>query len=138
MVAYLVFLMPIVVSVPLAAYVMADILSKPDRKLDMWPFDDYDAHPNSVIDSGVASAYSASDTLEIRVLDSDCGDTYGTVIDSDDNFISQNFSFNLCMGENKPNVSADKSLESTQSVYLHTVLIPENEQPWTKHVSSLQ
>ena len=36
-VAYLVFLVPVVISVPVAAYVMYDILQKPDRELDMWP-----------------------------------------------------------------------------------------------------
>lgn len=36
-VAYLVFLVPVAISIPAAAYVMYDILQNPDRELDMWP-----------------------------------------------------------------------------------------------------
>ena len=47
-VAYLIFLLPVIISVPIAAYVLMDILEKPDRRLDLWPIDTDDGHNLSV------------------------------------------------------------------------------------------
>lgn len=61
--AYLVFLIPIIVSVPLAAYVLSDILSQPGRELDMWPFEDL-LQSNSATDE--ASAHSEVVHVQIQ------------------------------------------------------------------------
>ncbi len=62
--AYLVFLIPIIVSVPLAAYVLLDIVSQPDRELDMWPFDDI-VQTNSITDS-LASTHSVNVNIQTQ------------------------------------------------------------------------
>ena len=35
---FVVFILPVIFSILVGSIVMADILEKPDRKLDMWPF----------------------------------------------------------------------------------------------------
>ena len=46
-VVYIVFLLPIIISVPIAAYVLADILNQPGRELDMWPIGSGSGHGSS-------------------------------------------------------------------------------------------
>jgi len=104
-VAYLVFLIPVVISVPIAAYVLADIVSQPDRKLNLWPFDGSDdGHANSAVDPGAAAAYSVNGPTQAKAetLDSDfgCGDACIAAYDSGGVPATQNALFDPCSARN--------------------------------------
>ena len=81
-----VFVLPVIFSLVFGSAVMADILQKPDRELNMWPmsssegFSTYTA-PIEII--GLSKQYSTSEPIEIQVKidDSsfDCGDLYVTI-----------------------------------------------------------
>ncbi len=105
-VAYLVFLIPIIVSVPIAAYVLYDVVSQPGRELGMMPGSAGTALSSPVIDFvGIDSSYSVNDPLDIkaRISDAgfDCGDVYITVYDSADNAVSQSAFFDQCFSKNR-------------------------------------
>ncbi len=87
-----VFVLPVIFSLIFGSAVMADILQKPDRELNMWPVSssegfskNYD--PIEII--GLAKQYSTSEPIEIQVKinDSsfDCGDLYVTIYSSGKN-----------------------------------------------------
>ncbi len=81
-----VFVLPVIFSLVFGSAVMADILQKPNRELNMWPmsysegFSTYTA-PIEII--GLSNQYSTSEPIEIQVKidDSsfDCGDLYVTI-----------------------------------------------------------
>ncbi len=81
-----VFVLPVIFSLVFGSAVMADILQKPNRELNMWPmsssegFSTYTA-PIEII--GLSKQYSTSEPIEIQVKidDSsfDCGDLYVTI-----------------------------------------------------------
>jgi len=83
---FVVFVLPIIFSLVFGSAVMADILQKPDRELDLWPISSserlssYDA-PIEII--GLSKQYSTSEPIEIQVkIDDasfDCGDLYVTI-----------------------------------------------------------
>ncbi len=111
-VAYLVFLIPIVISIPIAAYVLYDIVSQPGRELSMMPGSASTVHSSSVIDFvGIASSYSTNDPLNIKakIFDAsfDCGDVYITIYDSADNAVSQSAFFDQCFSKNQSIVPVD-------------------------------
>ncbi len=61
--AYLVFLLPVIISVPVAAYVLMDILEQPDRELDMWPI-------------GSGTGHGISDLVNMYVFNFNIYDNY--------------------------------------------------------------
>ncbi len=81
-----VFVLPIIFSLIFGSAVMADILQKPDRELNMWPmsssegFSPYNA-PIEII--GLSKQYSTSEPIEIQVKIDDssfnCGVLYVTI-----------------------------------------------------------
>ncbi len=81
-----VFVLPVIFSLIFGSAVMADILQKPDRELNMWPMSSskglstYNA-PIEII--GLSKQYSTSEPIKIQVkIDDasfDCGDLYVTI-----------------------------------------------------------
>ena len=90
---FIVFVLPAIFSIIFGSAVMADILQKPDRELDMWPMSNeiqiashgkQSVSSDSIIEIiGLAKQYSTSEPVEveIKVTDSsfDCGDLYVTI-----------------------------------------------------------
>ncbi|MHA7646678.1 hypothetical protein [Nitrosopumilus sp. S4] len=83
---FVVFLLPVIFSVIFGSAVMADILDKPDRELNMWPMshsDGISSHSSSIEIIGLSKQYSTSEPVEIQIKinDSsfDCGDLYVTI-----------------------------------------------------------
>jgi len=82
---YVVFVLPIVLSIAFGTVVMAYVLQSPDRELNMWPMGNSKIMKNdediSII--GLENQYSISSPVQIQVKidDSqfDCGDLYVTV-----------------------------------------------------------
>jgi len=102
---YVVFVLPIVLSIAFGTVVLADVLQSPDRELNMWPMDNSEIIKNdediSII--GLENQYSISSPIQIQVKvdDSqfDCGDLYVTVY-SGKHIVTQNGFLKQCFDEN--------------------------------------
>ena len=99
-----VFVLPVIFSLIFGSAVMADILQKPDRELNMWPmsfsegFSTY-AAPIEIV--GLSKQYSTSEPIEIQVKINDasfhCGDLYVTIYSTGKNdVITQGGFFEQC------------------------------------------
>ncbi len=102
---YIVFLLPIVLSIAFGTIVMADVLQSPDREFNMWPMSNSDIHNNKSISIiGLEKQYSISTPIQIQVKvdDSqfDCGDLYVTVYSGKNTVIMQNGFLQQCFDEN--------------------------------------
>jgi hypothetical protein len=87
-IVYVVFLIPAVASIFFGGLVLGEVLKKPERELNMMPFDFSDkfvASSGAMTIIGLQKEYSNSKPIEISVsvLDSlfDCGDLYITIFD---------------------------------------------------------
>jgi len=86
-------------------YVLSDIVSQPDRKLNLWPFDDSDGgHTDSAVDLGPATAYSVDGPTQAKakILDSnsDCDDVYIAAHDPDSVPATQSALLDRCFVQN--------------------------------------
>ena len=99
-----VFVLPAIFSLIFASAVMAEILQKPDRELNLWPVSSSEGFSNnydSIEIIGLSKQYSTSEPIEIQVKinDSsfDCGDLYVTIYSSEKNdVITQSGFFEQC------------------------------------------
>jgi len=99
-----VFVLPAIFSLIFGSAVMAEILQKPDRELNLWPMSSSEGFSNnydSIEIIGLSKQYSTSEPIEIQVKinDSsfDCGDLYVTIYSSGKNdVISQSGFFEQC------------------------------------------
>jgi hypothetical protein len=105
-----VFVLPVVFSIIFGSAVMADILQKPDRELNMWPMsfsEGSSSHGSSSHDSslniiGLSNQYLVTEAVEIQVKVTDssfnCGDLYITIYNSvNDEVVTQGGFFNQCL-----------------------------------------
>jgi len=102
---FIVFVLPVILSIVLGSAVMSDVLQKPGRELNMWPMSYSEGvvtSPSSPIEIiGLSKQYSTAEPVEIQVKvgDSsfDCGDLYITIYSSGKNdVISQSGFFEQC------------------------------------------
>ncbi|RZD39073.1 MAG: hypothetical protein CXT78_14300 [Thaumarchaeota archaeon] len=101
---FVVFILPIIFSVIVGSIVMADILQKPDRELNMWPMSDSEIHASndsSIQLIGLSSQYAPSENVEIKVKITNssfnCGDLYITIYNSkNNNVVTQGAFFEQC------------------------------------------
>ena len=99
-----VFVLPAIFSLIFGSAVMAEILQKPDRELNLWPMSFSEGFSNnydSIEIIGLSKQYSTSEPIEIQVKinDSsfDCGDLYVTIYSSGKNdVITQSGFFEQC------------------------------------------
>ena len=105
--AYVVFILPIVLSIAFGSIVMADVLQSPDRELNMWRVGSTNTltHDKSIKIIGLEKQYLVSTPIEIQVKidDSffDCGDLYVTIYSTEKNaVITQSGFFKQCFDEN--------------------------------------
>ncbi len=99
-----VFVLPAIFSLIFGSAVMAEILQKPDRELNLWPVSSSEGFSNnydSIEIIGLSKQYSTSEPIEIQVKinDSsfDCGDLYVTIYSSEKNdVITQSGFFEQC------------------------------------------
>jgi len=99
-----VFVLPAIFSLIFGSAVMAEILQKPDRELNLWPVSFSEGFSNnydSIEIIGLSKQYSTSEPIEIQVKinDSsfDCGDLYVTIYSSEKNdVITQSGFFEQC------------------------------------------
>jgi len=99
-----VFVLPAIFSLIFGSAVMAEILQKPDRELNLWPISSSERFSNNddpIEIIGLSKQYSTSEPIEIQVKinDSsfDCGDLYVTIYSSEKNdVITQSGFFEQC------------------------------------------
>ena len=101
--AYVVFILPIVLSIAFGSVVMADVLQSSDRELTMWRVGPTN-NDKSIQIIGLEKQYPASTPIEIQVnVDDpffDCGDLYVTIYSGKNTVITQSGFFKQCFDEN--------------------------------------
>ncbi len=101
---FVVFVLPVIFSLIFGSVVMADILQKPDRELNMWPMstsEEFSPHDAKIEIIGLLKQYSTSEHIEIQVKIYDesfnCGDLYVTIYSIGKNdVINQSGFFEQC------------------------------------------
>ena len=105
---FIVYILPIILSISLGTFVMAEALNDPERELDMWQFDPTTSstkqgtHELDII--GLEKSYSVSEPIQfkIKINDSDfeCGALYITIYEmsneGDDQVVTQNGYLKQC------------------------------------------
>ena len=110
--AYVVFILPIALSIAFGSIVMMDILQLSDREINMWRVDSTSIVTNdkSIKIIGLESEYLASTPIEIQVKINDsffnCGDLYITIY-SGNTVITQSGFFKQCFDENNALLPVD-------------------------------
>ncbi len=102
--AYVVFILPILLSIVFGSVVMGDVLQSSDRELNMWRVGSTNIHDKSIQIIGLEKQYTASTPIEIQVKidDSffDCGDLYVTIYSEKNTVITQSGFFQQCFDKN--------------------------------------
>ncbi len=101
---FVVFVLPIIFSLVFGSAVMADILQKPNRELNMWPMsssEGFSSYTTPIEIVGLSNQYSTSEPIEIQVkiddVSFDCGDLYVTIYSTGKNdVITQSGFFDQC------------------------------------------
>ena len=101
----IVFILPVIFSIIFGSVVMADILQKPDRELNMWPMsfsEGSSSHDSSLKIIGLSNQYLVTEPIEVQVKVTDssfnCGDLYITIYYSGTNdVVTQGGFFNQCL-----------------------------------------
>ena len=97
-----VFVIPVILSLLFGSAVLAEVLQKPDRELNLWPmtFTTDSSYNAEIKIIGLSSQYSTSEPIEItvRIDDSsfDCGDLYVTIYSQTNDVITQGGFFEQC------------------------------------------
>ena len=99
-----VFVLPAIFSLIFASAVMAEILQKPDRELNMWPISSSEVFSNNydpIEIIGLSKQYSTSEPIKIQIkideISFDCGDLYVTIYSTEKNdVITQSGFFEQC------------------------------------------
>ena len=90
--AYVVFILPIVLSIVFGSVVMADVLQSSDREINMWRIGPTN-NDKSIQIIGLEKQYPASTPIEIQInIDDpffDCGDLYVTIYSGKNTVITQ-------------------------------------------------
>jgi hypothetical protein len=100
-----VFVLPLIFSILFGTAVMADIVQKPDRELNMWPMSNSEgssSHGSDLKIIGLSSQYLVSEPIEVQVKINDssfnCGDLYVTIYTSTNkDVVTQGGFFNQCI-----------------------------------------
>ncbi|MCE2497744.1 MAG: hypothetical protein J4F28_01895 [Nitrosopumilaceae archaeon] len=124
---FMIFVLPIILSLSLATAVMADVLDKPGREMQMWPPQSSGVHgttyvpgPHSTDDGilimGLSESYRAGGQIVVGVSVSDatfdCGDLYITIYDSDNAVLAQEAFFEQCFADAGIDLPAEGDFET--------------------------
>ena len=102
---FIVFVLPVILSIIIGSAVLFDVLQKPGRELNLWPMSNSESvgtsHISSIEIIGLSKQYSTTEPVEIQVKVGDssfsCGDLYITIYSSEKNdVISQGGFFEQC------------------------------------------
>jgi hypothetical protein len=103
---FIVFILPLILSIAFASVTMGGVLAMPDRELNMWPMGSEGSSHSEISILGLEDSYSTSDAVEVRVKVSDtgfsCGDLYITISKAgSSDVMAQNGFFEQCFSANK-------------------------------------
>jgi len=110
-IAYIVYVLPVVVSFIIAGFVLNQILQEPDRELNMWPFEieNLTTQNEAIKILNIEKEYSTSTPVNVQVLVSnqsfDCGDLYITIFQLESaskTAVTQGGFFEQCFVDNNP------------------------------------
>ena len=99
---FLVFGLPVILSIIFGSAVMSNILQEPNRELNMWPMSSSEGSSyNAAIEIvGLSNQYSTSEPVDIKINvhdnSFDCGDLYITIYSSGKNAVTQGGYFEQC------------------------------------------
>ena len=144
---YVVFLLPVIVSIIFGSLVMAEVLKEPERELDIWQLkssDSHDVSSDSVKILGLESEYSTNSEIKIQVtMDDrifDCGDLYITINNIDQiqkKVVTQSGFFGQCFDRNNSILPVDdKFSEIIETPGNYEVLIEIVDKHNKKTISS--
>ena len=119
-VTFVVYVIPVVLSLFFASLVMLDILQEPGRELNLLQFDSGEkiSHDESLEIIGLKKQYSISESIQIQVIIDDlsfaCGDLYVTIFTPDkENVITQSGYFEQCFDTNNSFLPANEEFSET-------------------------
>ncbi len=102
---FIVFVLPVILSIIIGSAVLSDILQKPGRELNMWPMTNFEgivtSHISPIEIIGLSKQYTTTEpvVIQVKVGDSSfsCGDLYVTIYSTEKNdVISQDGFFEQC------------------------------------------
>ena len=145
-VALVVFLFPVVISLFIGTFVMAEVLEKPERELNLWPFKDsgFSFSSSELLIKGLQKEYSTSDTItaQISVTDPsfDCGDLYITIYNSGvvpKQVVTQSGFFDQCFQQNNLLLPIDdKFSEQIDTPGQYEIIAEMNDKTFRKIISA--
>ena len=139
---FIVYILPIILSVSLGTVVMAEALNDSERELNMWQFDGNVASTGQELSLiGLEKSYSVSELIEFNIQVNDdsfnCGDLYITIYKSNpvDQVVTQSGYLKQCFTINQQNLPIDEnySVVITESGTYKTVIELSDE----KHTQTL-
>ena len=146
---FVVYVLPVILSVGLGALVMAEALNEPDRSLNMWQFTGSEYADKVTTDRiqiiGLESQYDVSEPIEfqIKIHGDDtfvCGDLYITIYkisDSTKDVITQSGFLNQCYGTNNSYLPIDENYSEILNEAGNYQLLVEIYDKTYKQTSSL-
>ncbi|MGQ0376642.1 MAG: hypothetical protein ACT4OW_03950 [Nitrososphaerota archaeon] len=146
-VTYLVFLFPVIISLALGSFVMAEVLNEPERELNMWPFK---FSGTNKIQSGsikiisLQQEYSSSIPIKIQVsvtdLTFDCGDLYITIYDlssSPKQVVTQSGYFGQCFQKENLMLPVDDEFsEKISDAGQYEIVVEINDKHYKKTITT--
>ena len=132
---FVVYILPIILSVSLGTLVMAEALNDPERELNMWQvgsgISSTQQQSQEIRVIGLEKTYSASDPIqfEIKINDSEfeCGDLYVTIYkitNSEDQVLTQSGYLKQCFVKNQQNLPlGDKYSEIITESGMYRIVI---------------
>ena len=125
-ITFVVFLFPVVVSLLIGTFVLAEVLKEPDRELNMLQFEfsgDIVVSSGAIKITGLQNEYSSTQPIQIDVSinDStfDCGDLYITIYDlnlTPKQVVTQSGYFGQCFERNNLMLPIDDEFSETVDV----------------------
>ena len=116
---FVVFVLPVILSLIFGSAVLADVLQKPDRELNLWPitFTEGSSNNAEIKIIGLSQQYSISEPIEITVKISDlsfnCGDLYVTIYSETNDVITQGGFFEQCFKDGSKILPMDDEFSRT-------------------------
>ena len=114
---FIVYVLPVILSVSLGTFVMAEALNDGQREFDMWQFDNTGISSSiqqgdGLSTIGLEKTYSTSDKIEFKIKVSntnfECGDLYVTIYEitdsGDDQVLTQSGYLKQCFIKNQQNL----------------------------------
>jgi len=142
---FAVYVLPIICSVALGTFVMADALQSPERELNMLQFGGSDTEftfsSGSIVFVGLDSEYLASDTINFQVTVNDksfnCGDVYMTIYDigvSPKEVVTQSGYFNECYLDNNKNLPIGENFSESLESGKYQIIIELYNENYDKNI----